>query len=65
MCYKHRAYLLRFTGKIGHACEFNLNDYQEVESDISFVSLNAYVEYVHSFVNAKVNTDIQEVKKLL
>lgn len=64
-CHKHHCMLLTFKGKKGHACDYDLADYNEISTDRSLASDNVYTEYVSSLFEADLSTNIKVLKDIL
>ena len=64
-CYRHKVNLLRFKGTNGHACDFNLEEYQKLDSNKSMASLTAYTKYVCEIAENSISADIFTFKKII
>lgn len=62
-CHRHGIKLSAYCGRKGHECEFNENDYQEMVSDISLDSLQAYTDYAQALFEAQLSTDAYLIKE--
>ena len=52
-CHKHGCHLLEYNGKPGNEMNFNLEDYQECQSEIDIEILRAYTSYAVKLLEAK------------
>ena len=64
-CHKHHCLLCTFDGKKGHACDYDLGDYKEIQTNISIDTHNAYTDYVSSLFEAELSTNIKVIKDIL
>lgn len=64
-CHIHHCPLRSYIGKKGHACDYNLSDYEEIKTDIALNSLNAYTDYASSFFNVLIPCNIKVLKDVL
>ena len=63
-CSKHKIGLLEYVGKKGHQCDYDLNDYHEMEQvDININ--NEYTSYVQALFESNVCGNILDFKKML
>lgn len=63
-CSKHKIGLLEYMGKKGHQCDYDLNDYHEMEQvDININ--NEYTSYVQALFESNVCGNILDFKKML
>ena len=64
-CHKHGCHLLEYNGKPGNEMNFNLEDYQECQSEIDIEILRAYTSYAVKLLEAKIWTNLESVRSLL
>lgn len=63
-CSKHKIGLLEYMGKKGHHCDYDLNDYHEIEQ-VDIDINNEYTSYVQALFKSKVYGNILDFKKML
>lgn len=63
-CSKHKIALLEYKGKKGHACDYDLDDYKEIEQ-VNIDINNEYVSYAQALFESNVCGNILDFKRLL
>lgn len=63
-CSKHKIGLLEYAGSKGHSCDYNLNDYDEIEQ-VDIDINNEYTSYVQALFSSNISGNILDFKKLL
>ena len=63
-CSKHKIGLLEYAGKMGHSCDYNLNDYDEIEQ-VDIDINNEYTSYVQALFESNVSGNIFDFKTML
>lgn len=64
-CHKHHCRLMTFNGTKGHACDYNVEEYVEIQSDNNIDTDNGYTDYASALFESRVNTSIKTLKEIL
>ena len=64
-CNKHKCRLLLYKGKHGHECEYNLDDYHEIEKEYDSTEYLEYTKYAVRLFETGLCSDIKNIKKVM
>ncbi len=65
VCHKHNRPLSVYAGPKMHECDFNMDDYEEIKSDVPIKDGRAYAVYAHALLSADINTDASAVRNAI
>lgn len=65
VCPKHGRPLLEYRGRKGHACEYDLYDWEEVACAANLSLLLEYAVYARAILDIRASVDINDLKELI